>query len=72
MPSVTTPAYGRASTPRCATPRRSAILLPLRWRHVRGLPSGGCGDSSAEREFPSDKVYRRDDRGIVGVESFIA
>jgi hypothetical protein len=36
---------------------------------VHGLPSGGCGDSSAEREFPSDKVYRRDDRGIVGVES---
>jgi hypothetical protein len=32
-----------------------------------GLPSGGCGGSSAEREFPSDKVYRRDDRGIVGV-----
>jgi hypothetical protein len=25
-----------------------------------------CGDSSAEREFPSDKVYRRDDRGIAG------
>jgi hypothetical protein len=25
-----------------------------------------------EREFPSDKVYRRDDRGIVGVESFSA
>jgi hypothetical protein len=22
-----------------------------------------------EREFPSDKVYRRDDRGVVGVES---
>jgi hypothetical protein len=36
---------------------------------VHGRPSGGCGDSSAEREFPSDKVYRRDDRGIVGVES---
>jgi hypothetical protein len=34
------------------------------------LTSGGCGDSSAEREFPSDKVYRRDNRGIVGVESF--
>jgi len=34
------------------------------------LTSGGCGDSSAEREFPSDKVYRRDDRGVVGVESF--
>jgi hypothetical protein len=33
-------------------------------------PSGGCGDLIAEREFPSDKVYRRDDRGIVGVESF--
>jgi hypothetical protein len=26
--------------------------------------------SIAEREFPSDKVYRRDDRGIVEVESF--
>jgi hypothetical protein len=31
-----------------------------------------CGDSITEREFPSDKVYRRDDRGIVGVESFSA
>jgi hypothetical protein len=39
---------------------------------VRGLPSGGCGDSSAEREFPSDRVYRRDDRGIVWVESLSA
>ena len=38
---------------------------------VHGLPSGGCGDSSTEREFPSDKVYRHDDRGIVGVESLI-
>ena len=28
-----------------------------------------CADSSTERKFPSDKVYRRDDRGIVGVES---
>jgi hypothetical protein len=37
---------------------------------VHGLLSGGCGDLSAEREFPSDKVYRRDDRGIVGVETF--
>jgi hypothetical protein len=37
---------------------------------VRGLPSGGCGDSSAEPEFPSDKVYRSDDRGVVGVKSF--
>jgi hypothetical protein len=35
---------------------------------VHGLLSGGCGDSSAEREFPSDKIYRRDDRGIVRVE----
>jgi hypothetical protein len=26
------------------------------------LPSRGCGDSSAERKFPSDKVYRRNDR----------
>ena len=31
--------------------------------------AGGCGDSSTEREFPSDKVYRRNDRRIVGVES---
>jgi hypothetical protein len=31
-----------------------------------------CGDLIAEREFPSDKVYRHDDRGIVGVESLIA
>lgn len=29
---------------------------------VRGLPSSACGDSSAEREFPSDKAYRRTDR----------
>jgi hypothetical protein len=36
---------------------------------VHGLLSGGCGDLSAEREFPSDKVYRRDDCGIVGVEA---
>jgi hypothetical protein len=38
---------------------------------VHGSPSGGCGDSSAEREFPSDKIYRRDECGVVGVESFI-
>ena len=38
---------------------------------VHGLPSRGCGDSSAEREFPSDNVYRRDNRGIVGVEPLI-
>jgi hypothetical protein len=37
---------------------------------VHGRHSGGCGDSSTELEFPSDNVYRRDDRGIVGVESF--
>jgi hypothetical protein len=36
---------------------------------VHGLLSGGCGDLSAERKFPSDKVYRRDYRGIVEVES---
>ena len=39
---------------------------------VHGRTSGGCGDSSTEREFPSDKVYRRDDRRVVGVESFSA
>jgi len=39
---------------------------------VHGLQSGGCGDSSTEREFPSDKVYRRDNRGVVGVESISA
>ena len=50
---------------------KSAILVSLRWPgHVHGRLSGRCGDSSAEREFPSDKVYRRDHRGIVGVESF--
>jgi hypothetical protein len=27
-----------------------------------------CGNSSTEREFPSDKVYRRDDRGIVAAQ----
>jgi hypothetical protein len=55
----------------------AAPRLILLFRHlcgaldtVDGLLSGGCGDSSAEREFPSDKVYGRDDRGIVGVESF--
>jgi hypothetical protein len=37
---------------------------------MHGLLSGGCGDLSAERKFLSDKVYRRDDRGIVEVESF--
>ena len=37
---------------------------------VHGLPSGGSGDLNTEREFPSDKVYRRDDGGIVRVESF--
>jgi hypothetical protein len=36
---------------------------------VHGLPSCGSGGLNTEREFPSDKVYRRDDRGIVGVES---
>jgi hypothetical protein len=29
----------------------------------------GAVISNTEREFPSDKVYRRNDRGIVGVES---
>jgi hypothetical protein len=37
-----------------------------------GLPLGGCGDSPTGREFPSDKVYRRDDRWVVGVESLSA
>jgi hypothetical protein len=29
-------------------------------------------ERSDEREFPSHKVYRRNDRGIVGVESLSA
>jgi hypothetical protein len=37
---------------------------------VHGLPSGGCGDLTAEREFPSDKVYRRNPRRVIGVEPF--
>ena len=28
--------------------------------------------ASAEPEFPSDKVYRRDDCGIIGIESLSA
>jgi hypothetical protein len=40
------------------------------WTRCADSRRAGCGDSSAEREFPSDKVYRRDDRGIVGVEPF--
>jgi hypothetical protein len=39
------------------------------WILVHGLLSGGCDDLSTEREFPSDKVYRRHGRGIVGIES---
>jgi hypothetical protein len=37
---------------------------------VHGRPSGACADSSTEQEFSSDKVYRRDDCRVVGVESF--
>jgi hypothetical protein len=37
--------------------------------HIR---RAGCGDQIADQEFPSDKVCHRDDRGIVGVKSFIA
>jgi hypothetical protein len=40
------------------------------WTPCTDACRGGCGDSSAEREFPLDKVCRRDDRGIVGVESW--
>jgi hypothetical protein len=36
------------------------------------VASTQCADSSTERKFPSDKVYRRDDRGIVGIESLSA
>jgi hypothetical protein len=35
-------------------------------------PRGHGERSSTEREFPSDKVYRRDDCGVVGVESLSA
>jgi hypothetical protein len=38
---------------------------------VHGRHSGRCGGSTTEREFPSDDLYRRDDRGIVRVESLI-
>jgi len=55
------------------TARRLVItFVPTTGRKLGGLPSGGCGDSNTERKLPADKVYRRDDRGIVGVESFIA
>jgi hypothetical protein len=39
-------------------PHTNAVEVP---------PSGA--DSSTQREFPSDKVYRRDDCGVLGVES---
>jgi hypothetical protein len=38
---------------------------------VRGLLSGKRVIASAEREFPSDKVYRRDDRGVIILEPVI-
>jgi hypothetical protein len=45
------------------------VAFAVAW--TRALtPVGGCGDSSAEREFLSDKVYRRNDRGVIGVEPF--
>ena len=44
----------------------------MAWTQRTDARPGGCGDSIAEREFRSDKVYRRDDRGVVGVESLIA
>jgi len=53
--------------------QHNAALWCMHRRLARGagfctvLPR--CGDSSAGREFPSDKVHRRDDRGFVGVES---
>jgi hypothetical protein len=52
------------------TTRRLVItFVPTTGLETGGLPWDGCGHSSTEREFPSDKVYRRYDRGIVGVES---
>jgi hypothetical protein len=48
---------------------RSASVHAVPWTRCTDARQGGCGGSRAEREFPSDKVYRRNDRGIVGVES---
>jgi hypothetical protein len=47
-----------------AEPRKSPQFCSLR------SPPCGCGDSYTKRKFPPHKVYRRDDRGIVGVETF--
>jgi hypothetical protein len=45
------------------TARRLVITFaPNDGLETGGLPSGGCGDLIAEREFPSDKAYRRNDR----------
>src|ERR1700690_2158367 len=53
------------------TARRLVIaFVPTTGLETGGLPSGGCGDSSAEREFPSDKVYGRDDLDC-GVDRFV-
>ena len=57
-----------------AWPRRGEFcyfaLHAVPWTRRTDSRRGGCGDLIAEREFPSAKVYRRDDRGIVRVESF--
>ena len=46
------------------TVRQAKVVVP-HTNAVEVPPSGA--DSSTQREFPSDKVYRRYDRGIVGV-----
>jgi hypothetical protein len=60
-----TPSNGRTNGRTEVRAARSANVHAVAWTQSRG-----CGDSCTEREFPPDKVYRRDDRGIVGVESF--
>jgi hypothetical protein len=51
------------------TARRLVItFVPTTGWKLEDSRRGGCGHSNTEREFPSDKVYRSDDRGIVGVE----
>jgi hypothetical protein len=58
---------------RCRAARRLVITFvpTTRWK-LDDSRAAGAVTQVAEREFPSDKVYRRDDCGIVGIESLSA
>ena len=41
------------------------VAFAVPWTRCTDSCRAGAGDSNTEREFPPDKVYRRNDRGIV-------